>query len=88
MKISPGVKNDLKRFLVRTLRERDEEVTVLSACKLDKTDMDMVFKMLKGVDKDAVHVEVDPTLMAGIVIKKGSKVLDLSLKAQLEQLQR
>lgn len=88
MKISPGVKNDLKRYLIRTLRERDEEVTVLSACKLDKTDMESVYKMLKGVDKSAVHVEVDASLLAGIVIKKGSKVIDLSLKSQLEQLQR
>ncbi len=88
MKISPGIKNDLKRFLVRTLRERDEQVTVTSACKLDSSAMNQIYEMLRGVDKNAVHVEIDETLMAGIVIRKGSKVIDLSLKTQLEQLYR
>jgi F-type H+-transporting ATPase subunit delta len=81
--------------LVRSLRERiaeeKGEVTaeVTSAVELTKTQLSRLAKTLKEkVGKDVnIKTTVDESLIGGLIVKVGSKMIDTSVKAKLANLQ-
>jgi len=81
--------------LVESLRnliaEEKGEVTaeVVSAKKLTKAQSDKLAKMLEaGVGKNVViNPSVDESLIGGLIVKVGSKMIDSSIKSKLGNLQ-
>ncbi len=81
--------------LVRTLREviaTDKgEITaeVTSAKALTKAQSDKLVKSLKAsTGKDVtLHTTVDESLIGGLVVKVGSKMIDTSIRSKLDSLQ-
>lgn len=69
---------------------RRGEVTaeVASAIKLTKKQTDAIAKGLEQAvgAKVAVNVEVDPSLIGGLVVKVGSRMVDSSLKTKLDKM--
>jgi len=88
MKINPNVKNDLKAFLDRKLAEERNKVIIVSSYKLKETDLKIIFKRFPFLHQDNVKNIIDDKLIGGVVIKFGTKVIDLSLKKQLEDLKK
>ncbi|WP_306258913.1 F0F1 ATP synthase subunit delta [Pararhizobium sp. IMCC21322] len=66
------------------------EVTayVVAAQKLDKTHLDDLKKALKkSLGKDVtLNVRVDPSILGGLTVKVGSKMIDTSLRTKLNSL--
>lgn len=66
------------------------EVTahVVAAQELDKTHLDDLKKALKkSLGKDvALNVRVDPSILGGLTVKVGSKMIDTSLRTKLNSL--
>lgn len=62
---------------------------VTSAKKLTKAQTDKLAKTLKAsVGKDVkVNVSVDESLIGGLIVKVGSKMIDSSIKSKLSNLQ-
>ena len=100
MKNGLGVMADKRRLfvlpqLVSQLREMiaDDkgEVTaeVASAKALTKAQSDKIAKTLKAsVGKDVnIKATVDESLIGGLVVKVGSKMIDTSIKSRLNSLQ-
>ena len=79
----------IKAYL-NELAARRGEVTaeVASAIKLTKKQTDAIAKGLKQAvgAKVAVNVEVDPSLIGGLVVKVGSRMVDNSLRTKLNNL--
>jgi F-type H+-transporting ATPase subunit delta len=73
------------------LAERRGEVTaeVVAAQKLSKAQEDALGEQLRRVVSGRVtmDVRVDPSLLGGMVVKIGSRMVDGSLKGQLQRLQ-
>ncbi len=73
------------------LAERRGEVTaqVRTAQELTPQQRDAVNEQLRKAigRKVAVDIEVDPSLLGGLVVKVGSRMVDASLKSQLHRLQ-
>lgn len=88
MKISASLKADLKRYLVKKQKEESDKVVVTSAYKISKSDLTKLQSLIPDVSLKDAEVVVDESLFAGYVIQKGSKVLDLSLKGRLYQLEQ
>lgn len=63
--------------------------SVISAKPLTKTQLAAVAKKLKlAIGRDvAVDAQVDESLLGGLVVKVGSKMIDSSLKTKLDNLQ-
>ena len=73
------------------LAERRGEVTahVVAAQELSPAQREAVNEQLRKAvgRKVAVDIEVDPSLLGGLVVKVGSRMVDASLKSKLHRLQ-
>ncbi|MBI3619869.1 F0F1 ATP synthase subunit delta [Candidatus Roizmanbacteria bacterium] len=88
MKLDPQTRLELKMLFQERLDRIKERVTVVSSHKLTDEEISLLFKKV-GPEKKPREVEyvVDKSLLAGIVVKIGSKVMDFSLKGRLNNLQ-
>lgn len=77
-------------FLAELARRRGEEsAEVVSAVALDERQRQAVNEALRRAvgGKVAVDLKVDPSLLGGLVVKVGSRLVDSSLKTKLQRLQ-
>ena len=87
MKINPKLKKDLRSFLLDNIHKEQNRVQVFSADVLG-VDEKKVLSGKKFPDlnwKDAEY-HIDKSVIAGVVIKVGSKTIDLSLMGSLSKL--
>jgi len=79
----------IKAFLAE-LASRRGEVTaeIVSATRLTDSQNQALEAALRGAigGKVALSVAVDPTLIGGLVVKVGSRMIDSSLKTQLQKM--
>ncbi len=79
----------IKGFRALAARDRGEVTArVTSAVALNDTQVEELKKTLKAsVGKDvALDAHVDPSLLGGLVVKVGSRMIDSSLKTKLQNL--
>jgi F-type H+-transporting ATPase subunit delta len=80
----------IEAYLAR-LAERRGEVTaeVVAASPLDERQRARLDEQLRAAvgAKVAVDVRVDPSLLGGMIVKVGSRMVDASLKSKLHRLQ-
>jgi F-type H+-transporting ATPase subunit delta len=80
----------IRAFLDR-LAQRRGEVTaeVVSAAPLTRQQQDTLDERLRRAvgRKVAIETKVDPSLLGGLVVKVGSRMVDASLKSKLQRLQ-
>lgn len=88
MKISQRMKEELRRFLLKKTREQEERVTITAAHKLSKEELQAVQKLIPDLKGTVIDLVVDESLMGGITVQKGSKIIDLSLKGRLHELEQ
>jgi len=88
VKIKPHLKEELKKYLLEKVREEQEKVKVFSAYRLTEEEKNLIKNKVRDLDFKDVDYLVDTTLMAGVVIKKGSKFIDFSLKGELLNLKK
>ncbi len=86
MKIKPEIREDLKRFLKEKLQRKQREITIVAPYKLSREDLAEIFEQYPQLESKVVNSEVDPAILAGIIIKQGTKVLDLSLAERIKNL--
>jgi len=82
------MKDELKKHFLEKIKEKNDEVTIVSAYSLSKSEIDDLKSTLPEIKSAKVNNEVDETLIAGYIIRKGSKMIDLSLQQQLRKLQQ
>lgn len=86
MKINSKLKQDLKSFLMEKIQKEQNRVLVLSADKLDMNERKLLEKKFSDLNwKDSVY-QIDKSVIAGVIIKVGSKTIDLSLTGSLSKL--
>lgn len=87
MKIDPHLKLELKKFFQERIVENKRRITILSGYKLsnqEKSELALRIPIIKNAT-NIVYV-TDRDIIAGIIVKVGSSVLDLSLKGQVNSL--
>jgi F0F1-type ATP synthase delta subunit len=87
MRINPQLKDELKKFLIEKIRSEKNRVSVVSGYNLNEEEKRMLKNKLKDLDWETAKFSIDPSLIAGIIITVGSRVIDLSLKGELQNLQ-
>lgn len=89
MKIDYKIKQDLEKYLKEKLREEKEKIIIVSSYPLDHNDLGKIktkFSFLKNSNN--IVNQVDKSIIAGIVVKYGSKVIDLSLSSKLKNFKK
>ena len=84
--MDPHLKDEVKKFLIRKMREEGEVVTVISAHPLTDSQEKALKELIPEGQKD-MRTEVDTSLIAGFLVKRGSRILDLSVRGRLQQLE-
>jgi F0F1-type ATP synthase delta subunit len=85
MKIDSALKQQL-RSAFTAIRKQGKIVEVISAYDLSESEkkaLEKKFPMLEGA---FVTFTVDTSILAGVIIKYGSKMIDLSLQTELTNL--
>ena len=82
------MKEELKKVFLAKLKEKNQEVEIVSAYPLSATELSKLMKTLAIPSSAKATTRVDESLIAGYIIKKGSKMIDLSLLSQLRKLQQ
>ena len=86
MKINPKLKNELKGFLIEKIQKEQNRVLVISAVELSADEKKALENKFTDLNwKEAVY-EIDRSIIAGIIIKAGSRTIDLSLSGMLSKL--
>jgi F-type H+-transporting ATPase subunit delta len=85
-----AIEDMTKAFLEELARRRGEVAAeVTSAVELSKEQIDAVNTALREAvgQKVAVNHAVDPSLIGGLVVRVGSRMIDSSIKTKLQRLQ-
>ncbi len=80
----------IEAFLAELAGRRGEiTAEITSAKKLNETQMDSVTNVLRGAlgNKVTVDAKIDSSLIGGLIVKVGSRMIDASLKTKLQRLQ-
>ncbi len=83
MKIKDTLYKELKSHLLQELSRKSKEVEVTSAYSLTEGELADITARLVGHGVRATNI-VDPEIIAGVVVRMGSKIMDLSLRGELE----
>ena len=88
MKIKPRLKEELKKFMLAKEEEEENRVVISSAYKLSEKEIKAISSLFPELKGKKVEQRLDESLIAGVVIRHGSKVRDLSLRQQLTNLEQ
>ncbi len=86
MKINPKLKKDLKSFLLENIQKEQNRVHVMSADVLGSDEKQVLGKKFSDLNWSQADYHVDKSIIAGIIIKIGSRTVDLSLSGSLSKL--
>ncbi|PIZ67374.1 hypothetical protein CO165_02090 [Candidatus Roizmanbacteria bacterium CG_4_9_14_3_um_filter_33_18] len=86
MKINPKLKKDLKSFLLENIQKEQNRVLVMSADVLGVDEKRVLGKKFSDLNWSQADYQVNKSIIAGIIIKVGSKTIDLSLMGSLSKL--
>ncbi len=86
MKINPKLKKELKRFLKDKIQKEQNRITIYSADVLGIDGKKALEKKFSDLNWKEVVYKIDRSIIAGIIIKVGSKMIDLSLSGSLSKL--
>jgi F0F1-type ATP synthase delta subunit len=86
MKINPKLKKDLKSFLLNNIQKEQNRALVISADNLSLDQKKILQQKFSDLNWNEAIYKTDKSVIAGIVIKVGSKIIDLSLTGLLSKL--
>ena len=69
--------------------QRDVGVTAITAIELsdeDKVNLQLRLKRIFGLQTQSIKYEVDPSIIAGIIIKTSERIIDDSIVSKLHAL--
>jgi len=86
MKINPKLKDELRGFLMEKIQKEQNRVAVYSADSLSDDEKKSLENKFTDLNWSQAIFQIDKSVIAGIVIKVGSKTIDLSLTGSLSKL--
>lgn len=88
MRVKPRLKEEVKKFLRQKQEEEENKVIITTPYRLNEQDLKQVLDSFPDLKEKRAEQIIDDSLIAGIVIKHGSKITDLSLKQYLTNLEQ
>jgi len=89
MKLNPEVKKDLISYLRNRMRgDAKPVVEIVAPYALSQSEINELKTKIELLDKAEIKTSVDKSMLAGIIIRYGSQMIDLSLKNELQKLEQ
>ncbi len=88
MAIDPDIKEELKNILEEKNIAKKQLAMVVSSYKLSDAELDNIKKSFPILKKYFLFNRVDNKIQAGFIIKFDSKVVDLTLRSQLNNFKK
>jgi len=88
MKIDPVLKDELKQFLKQKISDEGRRIIIVAPYRLDETEIDSIRQKFQLDYKAQISQKEDKSLIGGFIIKFGSKMIDLSIKSELQNLKQ
>ncbi len=88
MKIKARLKEEVKKYLIDKIRKEQENITIISSQQLMQEELDSLVNQYSFLKGKEITNTVDKDILAGVIIMQGSRVLDLSLKSMLKNLEQ
>ena len=89
MKINPEIKQDLISYIKDRINgSKKPKVQVIAPYRLSDEEVSSLKKKIDILEHAELELVVDPSIMAGIIIKYGSQMIDLSLDSELHKLEQ
>lgn len=86
MKLPKQVKAELQSYLKDRLSAREVRTQIVAPYELSQAEIEQIRSKVTMIGNSKVEVVVDETILAGVVVKQGSKLIDYSLKSKVESL--
>ncbi len=86
MKLSKQIKEELQTYLRDRLNAREIRTQIIAPYELSQGEVEDIKSKVPLIKNSAVDVVVDKSILAGVIIKHGSKLIDYSLKSKVESL--
>jgi len=89
MKIDPILKQEFKSFLQESKLhpEKKARVTIVAPYQLGEQEISMLKEKIPLLKHADITIEIDTSLLAGVIIKYGSRMIDISIRSELQKLQ-
>ncbi len=89
MKIDPQTQKELKDIFHERVRNQKQKIIISAPYRLSMTDKDLIMKHVpvRNIPGN-IEYEIDSSLLAGVIIRVGSKIIDFSLKGKLQNLKQ
>lgn len=89
MKLDPHIREELKLFFKEHVGRLKEKIIIVSPSELNTGDKELLLENVVKLPSSAnIEYKIEPNLLAGVLVRVGSKVIDLSLKGQLMTVQK
>lgn len=86
MKLSKQFKEDLRSYLKDRMENREVVAQIIAPYELSQDEIAQIKSKVPLIKHAKIEVVLDETILAGFVIKFGSKLIDYSLKSKIESL--
>jgi F-type H+-transporting ATPase subunit delta len=88
MKIDSFLKSELKTYLEERMSQQDKIVTLVSPYVLQDSEITAIRNKIPILKNAKIIQQQDKDLLGGFLIKFGSKMIDLSIRSELQKLQQ
>jgi F0F1-type ATP synthase delta subunit len=88
MKINLSLKNKIKDFVTNNINIESNTITIESADILSDLQKKIIIEKVGGLNFKNINYIINKDLIAGIIIKQGSSIIDLSLINQLSEIKK
>jgi len=85
--IDSRTKKELRNYLKKLMAQEKNRIKIISVYPLSKEEMMAVAKKFLKSPTEIENI-VDPSIVGGIIIQQGSNVLDISIKNQLQNIEK
>ncbi len=83
-----AVKNELREYLKEGKETQKNKVVIVSPYKLEEEEINNILNLIPELKDHPFINEINKDIIGGIVIKYGSKIIDLSILNQLKKIKK
>ncbi|CAN5174701.1 hypothetical protein BH09PAT2_BH09PAT2_11150 [soil metagenome] len=89
MKIDSTLKQEFKQFVHEAQKQHSTkpEVTIVAPYQLGEEELSLLKGKISLLKEAHIKTEVDASLLAGVIIKYGSRMIDITIRTELQKLQ-
>ncbi|GIW62961.1 MAG: hypothetical protein KatS3mg090_0787 [Patescibacteria group bacterium] len=88
MRVTPQIKSEIKKLLLKKLNESKNKAVVYTAVKLTQDEIKSLEKAIPELEHKQIEQIVDNSIISGFKVVIGTTVYDFTVNSKLSSLKR